>query len=349
MIQYRRKIKTDMDQLKMLYRLSRFYNSPKTIRSSSNNPHSYNRSTNNSRTIYLQKTNPISFFPLTIRLVKKDGYNYSNSPNSRYYYSPSHSGYNSISYAYYPINRFKKKYYFERTPPKNRIYNNIYTNNTYTNNDNSMYNRNFGQINRLKNSLGNPNQARNVMINNNARNNRFISISPSKNSNNDSGRDKNNDNYRYNEIEVDKNNNFDNKHKIRYLLSKNHAAKLGIFNKKKTKSKSPLVPDINNIKNYNNFILNNNTKYNNRSFSYRFYPNNDNYISKYNMENSPGIKSNNTDGNQNQTGALKIINNNIQRKKVFPNNISSILNKKTPQILSRDKIIREEIVRLLKR
>ena len=302
MRQYKRKIKTDMDQLKMLYRLNRFYNSPKTIRSSSNNPHSYDRSTNNSRTIYLQKTNPISFFPLTIRLVKKDGYNYSNSQNSRYYYSPSHSGYNSNSYAYYPINRFKKKYYFERTPPKNRIYNNIYTNNTYAN-------RNFGQINRLKNSLGNPNQAKNVMINNNVRNNRFISISPSQNSNNDSGRDKNNDYYRYNEIEVNENNNFDNKHKIRYLLSKNHAAKLGIFNKKKIKSKSPLVPDINNMKNYNNFMLNNNTKYNNRSFSYRFYPNNDSYINKYSMESSPEIKSNNTDGNQNQTGELNIINN----------------------------------------
>ena len=344
MRQNRRRIKTDLDQLQMLYRINRFYNSPRTVRSSDYNPHSYNRSTNNSRTIYLQKTNPISFFPLTIKLVKKGGYNYSYSPQNRYYYSPSHSDYNNNSYAYYPTKGFKKKYYFEKTTPKNRIYNNKYTNNTYTNNDNLMNNRNLRQINKLKDSLGNPNQARNVMINNNIRNNRFISVSPSQNSNNDSKRDKNNDYYRYNEIEIDEINNFDDKHKIRYLLSKNHADKLKVINKKKLKEKSPLASDINNINNNNNLrFINNNAKYNNRSFSYRFYPNNDNYKNKYNMENSPGVKSNNTDINKYQTGVGNNINNNIQRKIVSPNNITPYLNEKTPLIISRDKIIREEI------
>ena len=41
----------------------------------------------------------------------------------------------------------------------------------------------MGQINKLKNSLGNPNQARNVMVTNIKRSNRFISISPSQKSN----------------------------------------------------------------------------------------------------------------------------------------------------------------------
>ena len=340
MRQNRRRMKTNLEQYQMQDRHNRFYYSPRNIGNSNYNPHSYNRSTNSNRTIYLQKSDPISFFPITIKLIKKDGYNSSFSPQSINYYSPSDSINNNNSYAYYPIKGFRKKYYLEKTPPNNRRYNNKY--NKYIYNDNSRNNRNLSQINRLKNSLGNPNQARNVMIKNNVRNNRYISVSPSQNSYIDSRRDKINNYYGNNEIETDRNNYFDDKYRIKYFLPKNHVNKLRFINKKKFISKSPLLSNINNI-HKNNLRFIDNTKYNNRSFSYRFYPNNDSYINKYNLENSPDVLSNYTDINQYQKGGRNNINNNFRRKRVSPITFTSVLNNKTPLIISRDKIIKEEI------
>ena len=77
----------------------------------------------------------------------------------------------------------------------------------------------MGQINKLKNSLGNPNQARNVMVTNIKRSNRFISISPSQKSNKEEIKDKKSDHLKYNEINIEENKyDYDGKHKMRYLL-----------------------------------------------------------------------------------------------------------------------------------
>ena len=59
-----------------------------------------------------------------------------------------------------------------------RTYNHAFTNNTINSNENDQY-KNLRRIKRLKNSLGNPKYARNVMDINNLRNNRFTSMTHS--------------------------------------------------------------------------------------------------------------------------------------------------------------------------
>ena len=141
-----RRLKTDLDNLHFLYRLNKAYNSPRSINSSRYNRQSYSRNTNNSRTIYLQRTNPISFFPVRIKLLKKDMNNYSYSPDLNIYYSPSRAGLNNNSLFRNSLNKDKQS-------SKNRItYNQIYTYSTITSNENDQY-KNLRQINRLKNSL----------------------------------------------------------------------------------------------------------------------------------------------------------------------------------------------------
>ena len=95
----------------------------------------------------------------------------------------------------------------------------------------------MGQINKLKNSLGNPNQARNVMVTNIKRSNRFISISPSQKSNKEEIKDKKSDHLKYNEINIEENKyDYDGKHKMRYLLSKDYISKLKKINQKNFKT-----------------------------------------------------------------------------------------------------------------
>ena len=176
--------------------------------------------------------------------------------------------------------------------------------------------------------MGNPKVARNIMINNNDRNNRFISVSPSQNSNKDDIRDKNNDYLRFNDINIE--NNYDGKHQIRYLLSKEYLDK---------------IKNINKIQNYNNnYRPNNNNYYNNRSYSNRYFQkkSEDYYLNKYNMESSPGNKSSNTETNQYKAKPGNNLINNIQVKKETPN-ITPIINDNTPYMLPQDKIIEEEI------
>ena len=294
------RVKTDLDNLRFLYRLNRAYNSPRSINSSRYNRQSYSRNTNNSRTIYLQRTNPISFFPVRIKLLKKDMYNYSYSPELNIYYSPSRAGLNSNSLDRNSLNKVKQ------TPQNRRTYNQVYTNNTITSNENDQY-RNLRRIKRLKNSLGNPKFAKNVMDTNNLRNNRFVSVSPSQNSYQEERREKSNEQMRNIEIEIDENN-FDNNN------------------------------------NFNNFKGNTN-KYFNRTFNNRFYPNKyfrNNFIKNYNNK-SPGIKSNNSDNNplQVNTGNRPIYN---IPKKFGVKNMAQILSAKTPNIIPiKENIIQEEI------
>ena len=312
------KIKTDLENLHMLHRLNRIYNSPKTLHAPRYNPqnNSENKRYNNyTRTIVLQKTTPMAYYPVKIKLLKKNDYSY--SPEGRSYHSPSYSRFNNNSFINnYSLNKDKNNIIIENDTSKNRNYNDI-------NNIENLKYKNLGQINKLKISLGNPKDAKNVMINNNERNNRFISVSPSQNSNNDT-RDKNNDFLRYNDINIE--NNYDGKHQIRYLLSKDYMNKLKNINKNKSYN--------------NNLRQNNNDYYNNRSYSNRYFQkkSEDYYLNKYNMESSPGNNSSNTDKNQYKANTGS----NIQVKKQTPN-ITPIINDNAPYVLPHDKIIQEEI------
>ena len=208
-----RKIKTDLQNLHILHRLNRIYNSPKTIRG----PIYYQKSNsetknykNNTRTIYLQKTTPNSYYPVKVQIQKKYRNDYSYSPDRRSGYSPSNSGFNNNSFIYNNLNN-------EKYVAKDRNYQDI---NSYKEN---IKNKNLGRINELKNSLGNPNQARNIMVNNNGRKNRFITISPSHNSLKDEIKD-----LKYNDINIEENN-YDGNKPIKYLFSKTYINK---FNKK---------------------------------------------------------------------------------------------------------------------
>lgn len=291
------RLKTDLDNLHFLYRLNRAYNSPRSINSSRYNRQSYSRNTNNSRTIYLQRTNPISFFPVRIKLLKKDMNNYSYSPDLNIYYSPSRAGLNNNSLARNSLNKDKQSPKFRRT------YNHMYTNNTITSNENDQY-KNLRRIKRLKNSLGNPKFARNVMVTNNLRNNRFISGSPSQNSYLEEKRDKSNEQNRNIEIEIE-DNNFNNNNNFK-----------------------------NNSNNYFNRTFNNQF-YPNKVFR--------NILIKNNNDKSPGVKSFNTDSNPPQvnTGNKQI--NNLPRK-FRVKNMVQILNSKPPNIMPiKENIIQEEI------
>ena len=315
-----KKIKTDMENLRFLHRLNKFYNSPKVIhgvRYYPNHQSIKNNYNNNTRTIYLQKSTPISFYPVKIKIFKKGQNDYSYSPESNNNYSPSRSGNNNISFENKSLNKDRNN--LARNYSKNRNLSDI---NSY---ENINYNKNIRQINYLKNSLGNPKQAKNLIINNNERKNRFITISPIHNSNKDY------DYLRYNDINFYDNNYDNNNHKIRYLLSKNYINKIGGFKKFKNK------------KYYSNGYKLNNKDY--RSCSYKYFPKNSEkyYANKYNMETSPGVKSNITDIYQNlqKKGGRKLFNS-IKNKNETPN-ITPIANNNTPYINPQDNIIEEEM------
>lgn len=288
------RIKTDLDNLRFLYRLNKIYNSPRSIDSSRYNRQSYSRNTNNSRTIYLQRTNPISFFPVRIKLLKKGLNNYSYSPELNIYYSPSRAGLNSLAH-----NSFNKD---KQSPQYRRTYNYMYTHNTMTSIENDQ-NKNMRRIKRLKNSLGNPKFARNVMDTNNLRNNRFISASPSQNSYQEDKRDRTNEQMRNIEIEIDENN-------FGYYFKKN----------------------INN----NNF----NRTFNNKFYPNKYFRNN--FLSNIN-EKSPGIKSNNTENNQYQVNTERKLINKIPKKFGFRNMAQILNSRTPNIIPIKENIIKEEI------
>ena len=311
---YGRKLKTDLENLLLLHRINRIYNSPKTIRKLDNYADSDNNSISNYKhTIFLQRTNPVSYFPVCIKILKRKN-NYSYSPNKSIFNSPSHSRINNNSFANFSFKKGKYDFNYEQNRTRNKM-----------NNDNDTFKyRNMGQINKLKNSLGNPKQARNVMVTNIGRSNRFISISPSQKSNKEEIKDKTSDYLKYNEINIEENKyEYDGKHKMRYLLSKDYISKLKKINQKKLKTT--------------------NNTYNNRTNSLR---NNKKIINDKdvrNMECSPENKSNISGANDYQVKTGNRIITNIKAKNLTPQNITPILNSSTPYIVPEDQIIQEEI------
>ena len=298
-----RKLKTDLENLNILHRINRINNSPKSIRNLNYIGQYENKNRHyKAPTIYLQKTTSISDFPVCVKLLKKNRINYSYSPSRNLLDSPSHSRFNNSTFINHSIKNDKYAFNYEKNCTKNK-----------TNNDNeALKYRKMGQINKLKNSLGNPKLARNVMI----RNNRFISISPSQKSNKEDYKDKTNDYLKYNDIDIEENNfNYDENHKMRYLLSKDYINKF-----KKNKEKN----------NNNPMEIN---------FNYSFKD-----IQKNNkIEISPENKSNVSGLNQYQEKTYNRAVNYLKLKNVTPNNITPILNSGTPYVIPEKNIIQEEI------
>ena len=310
---YKRRPKTDLEQLQFLHQLNRVSNSPRNVINQPYNHKLYKEKTNNNRTIYLEKTNPISIFPIGVKLLKRTRNDFSISPEPNLYHS--FIGYDNNSFSFISNNKNKYNNNYEKTPPQRRTLNIRLT----KNDENEKY-IDVKQINKLKNSLGNPKQARNMIVNNNIRNNRFIADSPGDIPFKENIKNKSDDLLRYNEIEIKDNK---DKHKIRNLLSKNYMNKFNLYKLKKP---------------YNN------NRYDNRSFSYRPYPKNleKNNIKRYNMVTSPGVRSSKTDINRFKTmEGNRIIVNSI--KKISPKDITPTLDSNTPLIITKKKIIREEI------
>ena len=313
---YKKGPKTDLEQLQFLHGLNKV--SKNYTRNAHKQPYNlemYGPNENNNRTIYLERTNPISIFPIGVKLLKKSRKDFSISPEPNIYHS--FIGYDNNSFSFNSNNKNKYNNNFEKTPPQRNTYNIRLTNND----ENEKY-IDARQINKLKHSLGNPKQARNIIVNNNIRNNRFIADSPGDILFKDNIKNKSDDLLRYNENEVN-----DNKHKIRNLLSKNYKNKFSLYKLKKP---------------YNNDY--NNKRYDNRSFSYRLYPNNieQNNIKRYNMVTSPGVRSSKSDINcfRTKEGNRNIMN---SLKQISPDNITPTIDSNTPLIITKKKIIREEI------
>ena len=160
----KKKLLSDIEKLNLLNKLVKINNISNQHRT---NYHKYSTSSSknkkNLKTLYLQKTNPSPFKPYYIKLIKKDIDRSSLSPNSL----------------------------------RNS---NIEINNNYNNLNNSydfIYQNKISKINELKNSLGNPKYARNMMINNDLKNYKYLSIS------------------------TNPNRSLDNKHQRKYLLNSN--------------------------------------------------------------------------------------------------------------------------------
>ena len=252
----------NFEQLNILNQLYEYSSSPRNV---------YNRSKSKKKVILLEKTSP-NHYPVYVKLVKKNN-DYSDSPE-RNINSYTNRGSNNYSFA--NMTNQNRNSIFTDISSSRKIYNKpsgyFYTN--YKNVNKNEYN-----VNKLKYSLQQPPQQINKSINSNyLRNNRFISISPSNSSKEDTKREASNENDKINEIEVEENikndsdykPKFNNKHKMRILLSKNYNGKKITRGKYITKSPISLMSYIrNNNKNNlkinitNNFKTHENDSYNN--------------------------------------------------------------------------------------
>ena len=163
------KLPSDIEKLRLLNRLGKISSPIKRYRT--NDPyHSYSYTKNNVQAVYLQRTNPNSFYPSRIKLLKKQNYINPSSPNNSLERNQIEIKNNNLnnSYDFIHSNVFNNNY------RKNNLDINLQKKNYK---DNINNNDNLGKIYELKNSLGNPKYARNIMINRDLRNNRIISVS----------------------------------------------------------------------------------------------------------------------------------------------------------------------------
>lgn len=281
-----------------------------------NNKNRLSSKSKKNRIILVEKSSPYHF-PQYVKLVKK-----SNDTNGE----PSYIQEKSV---YSFTNRNVNKLNFQKTlQNRNSIYTQISGNLNRTNNEIDItFNHNLNKNN--ENSIVNSQEESNEIINNDiARNNRFISISPSQSSKKDNpkreGKNINEiikveENIRNNNED---NNNYNKKHKMRYLLSKNFRGKR--FFKRKYINNSPksMVSGFktNNNKssstNENNFMNNLQKNIDNNNY---IKNNQEKPINNYNnIESTPGSISNKTDINQ-------------YNKKIIRKSIKSLMEEKNIQ------------------
>ena len=158
----KKKLLSDIEKLNLLNKLAKIHNVSKQNRTIYQKLSNSSSKKKNLKTVYLQKTNSSLFKPHYIRLIKKDIDVNSLSPNS-----------------FYNSN-------FE-------VNNNSNLNNSYD----FIHQNKINKIYELKNSLGNPKYARNMMINSDFKSNKYLSIS------------------------IIPNRSLDNKYKMRYLFNSN--------------------------------------------------------------------------------------------------------------------------------
>ena len=121
----KKKLLSDIEKLNLLNKLVKIHNTSKNNRTNYHKLSNSSSRNKNLKTVYLQKTNPSSFKPYYIKLIKKDREVNSLSPNS-----------------------------FRNSNIEMNNNNNL--NNSY---DFIYQNKNLNKINELKNSLGNPKYA----------------------------------------------------------------------------------------------------------------------------------------------------------------------------------------------
>ena len=255
-----RKNKISFNNFEQLNILNDLYNIPKIV---DNRYKLSSKSKKKTKTIYLEKSSP-NHFPQYVKLTKRLNNDFSKSQEEK-----------KKSFTNRNIN---KNNFDNLSQVRNSLYTDISQNPMNNNPIYSGFNKNINKtnnINDLTNSFVTSQEDNNEIINNLKRNNRFIPISPSYIPKKDiiANKEKNN-NKVINNIEVEeniKNKNIDDynkKHKIRYLLSKNYCGKRLI--KRKYIINSPIsIPSTfnknSNIKNINlkknlNFTNNNNNK-----------------------------------------------------------------------------------------
>ena len=211
----KKRLLSDIEKLCLLNRLGKIKNIHKYNRTNYHQQSYTTSKKKNPKSFYLQKTNQSSFMPFPIKLFKKERNINSVSPNS--YRNNSNIEINNHNNSFDFIQRRQNN--FDRKK---------------INFDINLQRKNYSKINELKNSLGNPKYARNMMINRDIRHNRAISISTIQNSIKD-------DLYRMNHS-------YENKNKMRYILnSKKKNARSISFNNLGTN-------ELNNIHRLNNSL-----------------------------------------------------------------------------------------------
>lgn len=299
-----RRSNNDYNQLNLIHKLYRIPNSPK-------NRYTYSSKSKRDKIILLEKTSPHYQFPVYVKFIKKNN-------DSDFSITPSKNTYSNIGGNISFINQNNKNrnsIFSDESPYKNRFSNKPVLNREY-------------EIQKLKKSLQTPqSKAINAKGNNDKRKNRFITISQSHSSKKEKIEENNpnveikiaetekddfNDQGSLNNNEAD---NFNIKHKMRYLLSKNYKGKRFYKGKYNSNTKSPYsnrsglnnnthntinsmninIGNAINKNNKNNLKLNLNS---NNNFRFNKSMEDNNSVKFNNLVNTPGTISTITDNNQ---------------------------------------------------
>ena len=299
-----RRSNNDYNQLNLIHKLYRIPNSPK-------NRYTCSSKSKRDKIILLEKTSPHYQFPVYVKFIKKNN-------DSDFSITPSKNTYSNIGGNISFINQNNKNrnsIFSDESPYKNRFSNKPVLNREY-------------EIQKLKKSLQTPqSKAINAKGNNDKRKNRFITISQSHSSKKEKIEENNpnveikiaetekddfNDQGSLNNNEAD---NFNIKHKMRYLLSKNYKGKRFYKGKNNSNTKSPYsnrsglnnnthntinsmninIGNAINKNNKNNLKLNLNS---NNNFRFNKSMEDNNSVKFNNLVNTPGTISTITDNNQ---------------------------------------------------